>query len=289
MEPFKGYSFDLISNDPTGQAVKQIGLYGDKSPLNVYYCKMKCLQGYYYDFDSIRCRRCNYGCAICKRFDECDLCEAGFDKVKRSTHPIHKVENEMIGLFQLGCQHGFYRNPFDGECVECEGNCLKCIDSFFIMKERYDEKKHYSSFCLDCYQESSKRVLKNIINMTTGVCQSGCGEKVSNGSIIEGITREYCHVCGRGCEDCEIPETSNCLSCSANFYFQEETKKCLRLTETLGFWMAVISVSLLFLILFSLGMTILIYKMISGNVVVNDERGDNKNRAVLPSSPRSKE
>ena len=262
----KGYSLSFISRDPTGQAVSQIGKYGDNSPLNTFYCRKTCLQGYYYDFDSISCRRCNFGCAVCTKFEECELCQAGFNKVKKPKYFIHDVEEDRIGHCQLGCQNGFYLNAFDGECLECDSRCLKCMDSVFVLKEKYDEKNDHPSHCLDCHQESTAVGLKAIINMTTGVCQLGCDENESNGSITIGITREYCHVCGEGCQACEIPETSNCISCSKNFYFQRESKKCLRLTETWGFWIAVISICLFFLLLCCLVVGVYISRLLTGGI-----------------------
>ena len=61
VEVLNGFEMEKISNDPTGQATSQIGLYGGESQLSSYYCSKVCSQGYYYDFDSISCRRCNYG------------------------------------------------------------------------------------------------------------------------------------------------------------------------------------------------------------------------------------
>ena len=262
----KGFSLSFISKDPTGQAKSQIGKYGENTPLNIFYCRKKCRQGYYYDFNSISCRRCTFGCAICQKFEECDLCEAAFNKVKKPIHSIHSVDKQMIGLCQLGCQNGFYLNAFDGDCLECDKNCLKCMDSIFILEENYDKNNHNPSFCLDCYQDPDEVTPKKIINMTTGVCQTGCIEKESNGSITIGITREYCHVCGRGCQDCEIPDTSKCLSCSKNFYFQNDTKKCLRLRETLGFWMTTIGIGLFILLISCLWLGLFMMRIFTGGL-----------------------
>ena len=230
-----GYTLTLISNDPTGQAESQINRYGETTPLNTFYWRKTCLQGYYYDFNSISCRRCNYGCDLCQRFDHCDLCQPGFHKVKKPIHSIHQVDEEMIGQCQRGCQSGFYGKAFDGECLECYENCLRCVDSMFVFKEKYDQKRDHPSFCLDCFQEKKEGVSKNFINLNTGVCQPGCDEKISNGSVIKETTSEFCHSCGRGCDDCEIPNTSNCNSCYGGFYFENDTKKCLMLTETRRF------------------------------------------------------
>ena len=145
------------------------------------------------------------------------------------------------------------------------------MDSLFTLREKYDSEKNSPSFCLDCHQDSKEAGLERIINMTTGACQTGCSEKISNGSVIEGITREYCHVCGRGCQDCEIPETSNCLSCSTNFYFQEETKKCLKLTETLGFWMTILAICLFSFLLCILAIGVIINKVLTGQKILDQE------------------
>ena len=256
-----GYTLSFISKDPTGQASSQIGIFGKNTPLNTFYCRKTCLQGYYYDFNSISCRRCNYGCAVCKKFEECDLCQPGFSKVRKPVYPIHKVDDEMVGQCQIGCQNGFYSRAFDGECSECDGSCLRCIDSLFVFKEKYDQKKNNPSFCLDCLQDSKQSALKKIINLSTGLCQSGCDQKVSDGSVIKENTSEFCHSCGRGCDDCEIPDTSNCLSCTGEFYFQNETKKCLPLTESTNLRIyLVVGLALTLLLLFSLGLLFLFYR-----------------------------
>ena len=107
LKPEKGFSLNFITKDPTGQAISQVEKRGDVTPLNTFYCRKTCLQGYYYDFNSISCRRCNYGCAVCEKFSQCKLCEPGFKLVKKPNHTIHKVDDEMIGQCQLDCQHGF--------------------------------------------------------------------------------------------------------------------------------------------------------------------------------------
>ena len=273
IKAFHGYTLSFISNDPTEQAKRQEDQYGEKSPLHTFYCRKSCLQGYYYDFNSISCRRCNYGCALCQRFDKCDLCQPGFNQVKKPMHSVHEVDDEMIGQCQLGCQDGFYANAFDGECLECQENCLQCIDSLFVFREKYEEKKNNPSFCLDCSQDPKKEAQKNLINLENGVCQSGCEKKISTGSVMKGMKREFCHEYGRGCKDCEIPDTSKCLSCSPRFYFQKETKECLKLTETSKFKIYLLTgSSFIFIVLFSLGL-IVICQVIRGEIA-DKERKD---------------
>ena len=145
LEAVQGFSLDLIENDPTGQAKSQIGVYGDGSPFNTFYCTKVCPQGYYYDFNSINCRRCNHGCALCKRFEKCDLCEPGFNLVKRPNSTTHTVDEKMMGQCQVGCQEGFYVNGFDGECLECHERCSKCMDALFVLKEKYNKIRKRTS------------------------------------------------------------------------------------------------------------------------------------------------
>ena len=87
-----GYYLELISEDPTGQAQKQVGLYGNNTDLNTFYCRKTCSQGYYYDFDSTSCRRCYFGCSDCQSYKKCDLCIPGFKKVVEPKFTSHKVE-----------------------------------------------------------------------------------------------------------------------------------------------------------------------------------------------------
>ena len=246
----KGYFLDFIDRDPTGQAAKQKGVYGKDTPLNVFYCKKVCSQGFYYDFDSISCRRCNFGCALCSKFEECDLCEPGFNKVKKPAHlGPHPIEEEMIGQCQVGCQQGFYVDAFNGECLECHPECLKCMDSVFVFKEKYNKDQDEPSFCIDCLQDPTPDVPGKIINLTNGICQAHCAERKTTGSVIPGVVADYCYSCGRGCANCEITDTSRCTSCQKRFYFQNFTRECLRLTETSEFKMyailAIIALSLI--------------------------------------------
>ena len=106
-----------------------------------------------------------------------------------------------------------------------------------MLKEKYDKVKDEPSYCLDC-DKDPKREGKNkkfYINIKTGICQENCKEKSGEAIHIPGLIDELCYTCGRGCEDCKIQETERCLSCSQDFYFQNDTKKYLLLTETTSF------------------------------------------------------
>ena len=149
-----GYFLDLIQNDPTNQSQKQIGMYGGDTPLNTFYCRKNCPLGFYYDFDSISCRKCSYGCAECETYERCSLCIAGFKMIQKPKYnKSHPIETDRIGKCQVGCQNGFYLKGFKGICAECEKSCEKCIDSRFVYKHYLDHEQNKPSFCLKCHQK----------------------------------------------------------------------------------------------------------------------------------------
>ena len=147
----EGYYLELIEKDTTDQAKNQVGLYGNESVLNTYYCKKDCEEGFYYDFNSISCRRCPFGCSSCHRYELCDQCVPGFMLYQTPQHgSMHQVDKEMVNHCHIGCQHGFYLKGFNGTCLECDENCLECIDSVFTLKEEFVRTVSRESYCLRC-------------------------------------------------------------------------------------------------------------------------------------------
>ena len=226
--PAEGYYLDFLENDPTGQAMSQRGIYGDKTLLNTYYCRKNCPQGYFYDFDSISCRRCGFGCAECQKFSECDSCEPGFTKYSRARFSTHRVDHLDVSQCHIGCQDGFYLKGFKGTCHECDEDCLECVDSLFILKENYDNKTSPKSFCIKCAsnKQGSGSGKGLIINAETGQCEKSCegspGLRLKNKTIFGNRRVELCYRCQGGCLECELHGKRPCLKCEKNLFLSED-------------------------------------------------------------------
>ena len=230
-----GFFLAPIRDDPTQQSRKQRRVYGDETPLNAYYCKKVCPHGFYYDFNSLSCRRCHHGCAECSKFEECEICVPGFKKYTNKTFKTHTLEEGVIpNQCHIGCQKGFYLEGFSGRCLECEENCEKCVDSRFVFKEKFDRFLHSPSFCLKCVKPQTKSLHDLIVNTTTGHCQVECrggGARRGNYSIIKPVVQEYCYTCENGCRECETPKTEVCKICDHD-YFLGDDKRCRVLQHT---------------------------------------------------------
>ena len=210
---------DLIANDPTNQTQSQVGLYGDGTDLNTYYCRKKCPQGYFYDFDSISCRQCGYGCAECEKFEECQSCVPGFRKFSSPEHSTHPVDKSAFSQCQLGCQDGFYMKSFKGTCGECDQDCALCVDSLFVLKDAYIRGVSPPSYCLSCIQNGAKKDQKKMINITTGKCQETCSSEANQkqAAIMGYENATFCHYCEPDCQECKVPETKVCLKCKISY------------------------------------------------------------------------
>ena len=273
---FMDFRLELIDKDPTGQSVSQKGVYGANSPLNTYYCTKPCPQGFYYDFNSVTCRRCFYGCAECKTYDKCDLCVPGYKMIKRPKYSTHPVQEEMIGEWRVGCQEGFDLTGYNGTCLECDENCDYCMDSVFVLKEKFLEGMSRPSYCLRCHNKSNSEKKSGvgegnsngsggmIVNLTTGVCQEDCKSKLKIGEVVAPLKMNYCYECPKGCLDCEIPDTKNCLTCQSGYNFVADKKACFTLMNTPSFRIySVVGISVVGVLLLSLCLYVA-YRMISG-------------------------
>ena len=112
--------------------------------------------------------------------------------------------------------------------------------------------------------------------MTTGLCQENCLERADGDNSIPGLVDEVCHTCGRGCMKCEVPETQRCLSCKSSFYFQNDTKECLKLTETRNFLIILFSSILSFVLLVVIICGCIAYKMLTGKASLDELEAGNK-------------
>ena len=90
-------------------------------------CFKTCPVGYYYDFESISCRRCGIGCAECQRREFCKMCIPGYSMVKEPKFRPLSLDIQL-NTCVVGCQEGFYLKRFDGECLECPKGCELCRD-----------------------------------------------------------------------------------------------------------------------------------------------------------------
>ena len=239
------YALELISKDKSNQAQHQIGVYGKDSPLSTYYCKKNCPYGMFYDFASLSCRRCGFGCAGCLVFDRCEVCEAGLVKYEKplygSTHP---VEKGLVGNCILGCQEGFYRKGYNGTCLECQKDCLKCMDKVVALRAvNVTHADRNKSFCLKCASLADQT--KNLgnrsqqtslfINISTGECQASCDGFSAEWSSIASIKALYCYRClNERCATCNINSSMKCLSCKKGFILNDFSE-CYKFTETIYF------------------------------------------------------
>ena len=232
----EGYFMEEIKNDRTGQAISQKGLYEESSPLETFYCKKTCPDGFYYDFYSISCRACSYGCAFCVKFDECSKCIPGLKLNFRPKHKIHQIAEEDINKCRHGCQFGTYQTAFDGKCTECADNCLECQDSLFTLKEGYKRGVDSPSYCTKCSEFDSKGSLL-YIDFETGRCLDSCEGSNKYSKEVNGRgfgMALYCYSCNQRCQKCSPSLVDQCLECKVGFILSEDNK-CLGRMETIDF------------------------------------------------------
>ena len=98
-----------------------------------FYCAKTCKSDYYYDYDSIDCRKCAPGCFECTSWTQCTKhCPDGKMRIiepKFDSHLSAFHQSERKGKFCLKrgeCQKGFFFQWITNKCVECEENCLSC-------------------------------------------------------------------------------------------------------------------------------------------------------------------
>ena len=227
----EGYYLDLIEKDPTEQAKSQIGVYGKETLLNSYYCKKDCPEGVFYDFDSVSCRRCAFGCSGCQRFDKCNRCIPGFQLFEEPKfQKVHRVEKRLINHCNIGCQPGFYLRGFNGTCGECDANCEECIDSVFTLKEEFVRGSSPPSYCLKC---ASSGDTKMFINLTNGKCVESCGDPgYQSEEAVPHLNKRalYCFKCRERCQKCNVSKISQCLKCKSGYSLGDDDA-CLSFLE----------------------------------------------------------
>ena len=135
--------------------------------LNKEICVLDCKVGRYYDFKSLSCKQCGIGCAECKYYGQCSLCIAGWLPIQEAK--FRKVEEgAKLGTCQVGCQKGFFRLSYQGDCEECPRGCEVCRDRtkeellFLTDQEKMDSR----GFCLICERGADGKQLKIVDSKT---------------------------------------------------------------------------------------------------------------------------
>ncbi|KAL4508874.1 hypothetical protein ABPG73_006260 [Tetrahymena malaccensis] len=119
--------------------------------------------------------------------------------------------NSSMGLNnQCLCNDGYYffynSSILDGQCIQCNPVCSKCIGPSY-----YD--------CLVCssnyyYQVSSQ--------MCVTQCQSNEFLFVNSA-----LGQKECHICDSSCLTCQGPNKTDCQTCQNNYYLDSVSKLCV--------------------------------------------------------------
>ena len=242
--------------------------------LNKMICVMSCPIGMYYEFKSLSCRKCAIGCGKCHRQDKCDLCVAGYNKIKNTTN--RKLgDKEIVGQCLIGCQEGFYRRRFNGDCLECPKGCKYCRDrstkELEMLTEEEKEEVGSVGFCLICEPKAKKEESKTsqIAHQLTGICVENCKQ---DGMVLINKTTEIfkkapeynyqvCTSCKvEGCKSCSPSNLSGCLSCNNGLYKQRQedgATKCVKFHKLNQFRIILITLFLICLIFLIICITIM--------------------------------
>ena len=233
-----------------------------QGPLNRMACIRTCKIGYYYDFESLSCRKCGIGCSQCRKFDECDLCTPGYSIVhlpKFRSLASHEVRGECI----IGCQEGYYKKRFNGTCYECPRGCRFCRDRSILELEDLTpaerDKPETVGFCLICGGLGNEDG-SMIADYLTGKCVQTCS---GNGTVKVNKTTnmfrdqpklkyDVCAFCEvEGCSLCLPDQLSGCLSCQSGLHLQQKENgriACVKRDQLGNFSFLLISTTFLILI-----------------------------------------
>ena len=236
LRTINGYFLDEITNDPTGQASKQVKLYAESGDLNKFFCSKYCPFGQYYEFDSISCRRCSFKCAKCSKYEKCERCSPGFQLIKQPEHPLHKKKEVfnplLVDTCQLGCQSGFHLRAFNGECRECLPSCISCKDSVFWGRNN-GTRLSDPTFCLKCNQTDNQG-RKLFLSTATGQCITECsgfGRREEIANVSGKVDVRFCVECAsERCSECTLLNNQYCTKCVNPFILNDG--RCVAFTET---------------------------------------------------------
>ena len=197
--------------------------------LTMVVCIKECEVGYFYEFKSLSCRKCNIGCGVCSSFEECEECIPGYNKVKDSVSHKDIQEGYPVGFCRPGCQPGFYSKSFDGTCVECPADCLSCRDKSRTELENSLVKGIKNQvYCIQCREKDSDG-LNLYSDHSTGECVNRCDESMGffTKEFTSKITGNTFRTCGEchdpNCHDCGMnPKEGACVTCKPKFSLNKQ-------------------------------------------------------------------
>ncbi|KAL4481736.1 hypothetical protein ABPG74_007825 [Tetrahymena malaccensis] len=119
--------------------------------------------------------------------------------------------NSSMGLNnQCLCNDGyyFYYNPsnLDGECIQCNPVCSKCVGPSIYDCLVCSTNKYYSIFSKAC------------------VTQCLSNEFIFANSVL---VQNECHQCDNSCLTCQGPNNTDCLTCKNSYYQDSVSKLCV--------------------------------------------------------------
>ena len=242
--PARGFRLEPMENFPWIDTSKQKDKYPNGT-LSREICVKDCPVGTYFDFGSLSCRKCAIGCADCDFFSQCKVCIPGYLEVKV---PKMRELDEGVepGSCMVGCQSGFYRKRFNGECLECPKGCEVCRDrsEAELLKITKSESEELGStgFCLICSRGSDGKQSR-LVDEVTGRCIESCSKE---GQLIttrrtdrfsDAPNFEY-QICSRcfypKCKRCSSKSPDGCAECQKDYYLEildDDSKGCKKFRE----------------------------------------------------------
>ncbi|ELP93728.1 hypothetical protein EIN_321410 [Entamoeba invadens IP1] len=165
----------------------------------------RCINGFYYSYNTKTCERCNSNCQTCLSQSICLSCNEGMflsDHVCKSNDELKdsckKFSNTGSGCYQ--CNDGYYRNRVD--CKRCDISCDTCLrasDCFTC------NSTNFKDFSGNCKPQTS------INGCAVQVTQNGC-------SICKPgyySTNNECGICSNNCKECTL--YNKCYSCQDDY------------------------------------------------------------------------
>ena len=230
--PARGFRLEPMGAYPWINTTKQKEKYPNGT-LNTRICVKDCEVGYYYDFESRSCRKCDIGCADCKYFEQCSTCVPGYIKVQRPR--FRGVEKGIkVGSCLVGCQKGFYRQRFNGNCTECPKGCEVCRDrsteELLSLTALDMDQLGSRGFCSICERRPDGNQAK-IVDEITGKCIDSCSgvgmvitKKRTNWfNEIRDYEYEICSRCHNSrCKKCSTAKPDGCVECLKSYFLERQ-------------------------------------------------------------------
>ena len=241
------YSVEIDESDPFNYLVSTRAEYtlvkvGEAHPYNIsqqkeeifngtlseVMCIKGCRVGFFYEFESISCRKCNMGCGVCTSFQNCSECIPGFSEILPTEHHIDMQDDRPVGTCIAGCQPGFYARNYNGTCRECPHYCLRCRDKRVLELNRSLELNITNDiYCIQCRPKDDKGK-PLYANLTTGECVTRCegfGTFAKSQNSSDGGDSYL--VCGKcfdpHCSNCNSSSAEKaCIACESGYYLQTD-------------------------------------------------------------------